>query len=475
MNTVMAHSGLLKFKSGRDIRPGTYTPIGDLAESWEQPDNLTYSFKLRRGVKFHNIAPVNGREATSADIVYSYQRAIDLKFLASLLGGVQRMETPDPYTFKITLAEPNADFLVNLAATNLAVVAKEAVDVNGDLKNGPHIGTGPWIVSSVAPGTRDLVLTRNPDYYVKGVPYVDRVEISHVFEPSTLIAAFRAGQLDAIGGGVSPQQVEPIFKASPAQFTFEQIPLYLAQDELGFKVDAPPFNDPRIRKAVVLAMDREALIATANGGFGILTSGVVTPDATWQLSPDTLKPLYKSDVEGAKRLLAEAGQPNLQFELTVPTYKSQVYVTMGEQLQAQLRAAGIEVKLKPLDATSYGPVVQQRGEFSAYLGNNGTRLSANQDLLGRYHGKGALTKIQTRYNNPKLDDLIDQQKVLSADPAKRRTLLEQIQRTVIDDNVIVSVSAPIQGLLRWSYVKDFYVNGSITDSLGCWIRAWIDK
>jgi len=127
LNTSMAYSGLLKFKHGPAIKPGTYISEGDLAESWEQPDDLTYIFKLRRGVKFQNLKPVNGREATSADVQYSYQRVIDLKTVSSLLAGVQKMETPDPYTLKITLSEPNADFLTNISTVVMYIVAKEAV------------------------------------------------------------------------------------------------------------------------------------------------------------------------------------------------------------------------------------------------------------------------------------------------------------------------------------------------------------
>src|SRR5262249_4908349 len=160
------------------------------------PDDLTYIFKLRRGVKFQNLKPVNGREATSADVQYSYQRVIDLKTVSSLLAGVQKMETPDPYNFKITLSEPNAHFLTNISTVVMYVVAKEAVEVNGDLKNGPHVGTGPWIVESVTPGTRECYLVRNPDYFLKGLPYVDRLEFLRIPDPATVISAFRAKQLD---------------------------------------------------------------------------------------------------------------------------------------------------------------------------------------------------------------------------------------------------------------------------------------
>jgi peptide/nickel transport system substrate-binding protein len=475
LNTVLAYSGLMQFKYGKGVQPTAYQPTGDLAESWEQPDDLTYIFKLRQGVKFQNIKPVNGRELTSADILYSYQRIIDLKALAAYLNGVQKMEAPDPYTFKITLSEPNADFLVNLSAPSLVVVAKEAVEINGDLKKGPIVGSGAWIVESIDPSTRAMAMVRNPDYFRKGLPYADRLEIQRIVDASTFIAAFRGKELDTIASGVLPQQSEPLRKANPNEVNSLDVILYLASDEFGFKSDVPPFNDARVRKAVIKAIDRETLIAAANGGFAILTSGVVTPDVSWQLTPDILKSLYKRDVVGAKQLLGEAGVPNLQFELTVPTFKAQVYVTMGEQIQAQLREAGIDMKLRVLDPLAYTGTVSTRGEFSAYLSNAGGRITANQDLLGRFHSRGAMTRIQTKYSNPQLDALIDQQRVLSRDPAKRRTLLDQIQRTVIEDDVIVSMSASIQPILSWSYVKDFDIGTNIVDSYGVWTEAWLDK
>src|SRR5439155_23278478 len=157
-------------------------------------------------------------------------------------------------------------------------------------------------------------------------------------------------------------------------------------------------------------------------------------------------------------------QPNLEFELMIPTYRSQVYVTMGEQLQAQLKEAGITTRLKVVDSPTYTAAVAQRGEFTAYLGSNGGRLNANQDLLNRYHSQGPAAKIQTRYNNPRLDALIEQQRVLTKDADKRRGLLEQIQRMVIEDNILVSVSSPSQQVLHWNYVRDFYPHGVITDS-----------
>jgi ABC-type transport system substrate-binding protein len=476
LSPTMAYSGLLQFKHGKDIQPGTYIPTGDLAESWEQPDELTYLFKLRPGVKFQNVKPVNGREVTSADVLYSLQRVIALKFLASLLDGVDKMETPDPRTVKVTLARPNADFLGNLAANNLAVVPKESVEVNGDLKNGPWIGTGPWIVESVTQdGNRDPVLVRNPDYFLKGLPYVDRLEFVRLADATTGIAAFRAKQLDILNPSVTAQSADEVYRSNPKEMYVLRTPQYGSSVEMAFKGSAPPFNDPRVRKAVVLAMDREAVLKDVQGGFGILTSGVLAPEPAWQLSQEELKPLYKRDVARAKQLLAEAGVPNLEFTLTVPNYGANLYVAISEYLQAQWKEVGINAQLKVVDSAAFSGTILARGDFAAYVANAGGRLTSNADLLNRYHSKGNAATTQTGYNNPKLDDLIDQQKVLGRDPAKRRQLIEQIQRTVIDDSILVGVFVSIQQLVLWNYVKDFYQNGIFTDSPSAWTDAWIDK
>jgi peptide/nickel transport system substrate-binding protein len=115
LSGAMCYSQLLMFKWGTDTPPPSYIPIGDLAESWTQPDDTTYVFKLRPGVKFHNLPPVNGRELVADDIAFSYQRIRDLKVSASLLTGLTKIETPDRSTLKLTLDKPNPDFLIGLS------------------------------------------------------------------------------------------------------------------------------------------------------------------------------------------------------------------------------------------------------------------------------------------------------------------------------------------------------------------------
>src|SRR5262245_22939644 len=113
----VCYSQLLAYKWGKEFVPPSFIVGPDLAESWSQPDDLTYIFKLRPGAKWHNIAPVNGREATAEDVVYSYQRIRDLKSYAANLGGVAQLEAVDKNTFRMTLERPNADILGNLCLT----------------------------------------------------------------------------------------------------------------------------------------------------------------------------------------------------------------------------------------------------------------------------------------------------------------------------------------------------------------------
>src|SRR5439155_4473853 len=107
----VCYSTLMTYRSGADIQAPSYIPTGDLAESWEQPDDLTYIFKLRRGVKFHNIAPVNGRELVADDLLYSYQRILAKKSFAGFLAGIAKTEAVDKATLKLTLQRPNPDIL----------------------------------------------------------------------------------------------------------------------------------------------------------------------------------------------------------------------------------------------------------------------------------------------------------------------------------------------------------------------------
>src|SRR5262245_26761405 len=135
-NLSFTHSRLVKVKAGPSIVPGTLPVEADLAESWAQPNDRTYVFKLRKGVRWHNKPPVNGRELTAEDVKYTYERFLSIKGNPnrSMLGAVEKIDAPDKYTVRFLLNEPFGWFLDYLANTVMWIVTKEAVDQFGDLK-----------------------------------------------------------------------------------------------------------------------------------------------------------------------------------------------------------------------------------------------------------------------------------------------------------------------------------------------------
>src|SRR5438309_8149556 len=174
-NLSFTHSRLVRIKSGAQVKPGTMPIEPDLAESWTQPNDTTFVFKLRKGVRWHNKPPVNGRELTAEDVVYTVDRFLKVKGNANayMLDSVTKVEPVDRYTVKFTLKEPFAWFLDMIAnPISMAIVARECVEKFGDLKRVESVvGTGPWMLESHRPNV-GVTFVRHPNYFVPGQPYI---------------------------------------------------------------------------------------------------------------------------------------------------------------------------------------------------------------------------------------------------------------------------------------------------------------
>src|SRR5215468_10019538 len=187
------YNALLRFNhDGTKILP-------DLAEKWEQKDETTYVFKLRQGVKFHNVAPVNGRELTSEDVKYSIERQMTnqpgkFQHAYFFLGKLASIETPDKFTIAFKTKEPYAPFLNYIASPWTVIVAREVVEKHGDLQR-HAIGTGPFIMQEYR-RDQEAVFTKNPSYFRKGFPYLDEIRLQYVIDPVAATAAFRGQQTD---------------------------------------------------------------------------------------------------------------------------------------------------------------------------------------------------------------------------------------------------------------------------------------
>jgi peptide/nickel transport system substrate-binding protein len=473
MGPGIAYSRLVQFKADHSVKPEDTVPTGDLAERWEQPDDATYLFKLRPGARWHNIAPVNGRPVVADDVKYSYERQLALKVNAGWLPKFDKVEVVDPQTLKISLPKPDADFLVSLAATYNRIVPRESVEVKGDLQEGPIIGSGPWIFEKWEKGNL-VALVRNPDYYLKGVPYVDRIELYQIADVATQLSAFRTKALDMLSGtSLTAKDAETIQKSDP-----DAVAEYFRQPQgiwMNMNATKPPLNDIRVRQAIFKAIDKQQIIDTVFQGRGWYFIGVPMPSVDYYLPQDEVRAAYKQDLATAQRLLAQASlPPDLELELyTLSVGGSTTWKDAAELIQANLAKVGLKSRIRLSEGSPpWAAAMYQTGAYDIGIGST-TPVSANGDLFGVYHGSAA-TRNAGRAKDPELDALIEKQATLVKDPEGRRRILAEIQRAVLNSPQAIYLLGYETPVLRWKYLQDFFfAQNIVTDE--AYPLLWLDK
>lgn len=320
---VYTYSRLLKYDSAPGKATGDLRPTGDIADKWEfSPDNLTCTFTLRDGVKFQDVAPVSGRAVDIDDIKFSWgrltapesQNAIQVNY-------VDKVEFPDPKTVKFTLKEPNAGFLDNMADTNLLFVMPKEADGGFDPAK-QMIGSGPWKMDSYRQSS-SFQFSKNPDWYMAGFPFFDKVEIAISPTYANRKAQFVAGNIDSTD--LSSDDVTEIKKQNDKIQLYHEIAQLLSWFYFDKTPDAPWNKDPRVRIAISRGIDRDALTELAynlkrlqDAGFdvkGPWNNAMPAGFTRWWLDPQSKEqgPTAENfvyDVGEAKKLLSAAGYPD---------------------------------------------------------------------------------------------------------------------------------------------------------------------
>src|SRR5215831_16453067 len=355
-NLSFTHSRLVRIKSGAQVKPNTLPIEPDLAESWSQPNDTTFVFKLRKGVRWHNKPPVNGRELTAEDVKYTYERFLTLTGNPnrSMLEQIEKIDALDRYTVRFTLSEPFAWFLDYLATTSTWIIAKESVEKFGDVKKAEAaIGTGPFMLERHEPNVR-MTFVRHPNYFVAGLPYVDGVELTIDADPASRFSGWLSGKYDF---GPEYQQVvrrTDLEIARPRKTGLQTAEyVWFTGGYTAVKLDQEPFKDVRVRRAMGRASNwREFLESSPHAlGQGAPNMAVPAASADWSIPLGDLTPegreLYEQDIASAKRLLAQAGYPNgfkVPCESTAgygPDYVDRMSITLKNW-----KAAGIDTDLK---------------------------------------------------------------------------------------------------------------------------------
>jgi peptide/nickel transport system substrate-binding protein len=429
---IPIYEGLLSFdyKPGEDFRKELKV-VPYLAERWEQPDETTYVFHLRKGVKWHD-----GKGLTADDVVFSLNYIRD-KTNACLKGGnlagVRSIEKVDAMTVRIVTDGPLAPLLENLAQRETAIFPKHIYDAGQLFKGVPgSVGTGPMRLKSFDRNEK-IVYTAFQEYW-RGRPYLDGIIAYFVPERQSRLAGFVVKQSDVLTVSDKAQ-----YDAAVAQVTGavgEGFPTTHGY-AIYLRVDRPPFNDVRVRRAIHLALNRHDMVKALSFGVGKINPPGVSAVSAWAMPEEELLKLpgYKlpkdKDTAEAKRLLKEAGYGDgLTFSIQAVSVWDNPRI--AEVAARQLKDAGITVKLDFIDAGQYF-ANQRKGDFQAQL--NGMSSDHIDASLHQYYYSKAGGNA-ARIADAELDRLIETQR-RTLDKEQRYRVLRQIQEFLLDKMYVI--------------------------------------
>ena len=435
-----------------DVIPG-------LAESWQvSPDGLAWTFKLRRGVRFHDGTPLD------ADAVkFTFDRVIDAghphaksgkwSFVVGYLSSVKSVDVVDPLTVRLNLKYPTASLLALLALPNCAIVSPTAFAKAPDDFNHQPVGSGRYRFESWDRGSR-LVLRRHDDYWgAKGKP--QRLVYRPIPEANARVAELLTGGVDLILP-IPPDFVERLERTSSVR-VYKKTGLTIWY--VGFNVDRKPFTDKRVRQALNHAVNKEAIARDILKGTGIPAVGPLLP-GTWGFEPNVRR--YPYDAAAARRLLGDAGYPGgFEIDFWVPDSGSgmQAPVEMSTVIQANLAAVGVKAAMKTFEWGSY--LGKVRSDAPAMFALSWFLKSEDPDLsmYPLFYSKNSPLPNRSNYNNPEVDQLLVQARQVS-DRAKRAELYRRAQRMIVEDAPWIFVDHEVQVIATRSDVKGFKLHPS---------------
>jgi peptide/nickel transport system substrate-binding protein len=386
-----------------------------LAERWQTAaDNLTYTFFLKKGVRFHN-----GRPFTADDVKFVLDRARNPETKhphAKQYEDIATIDVKDPQTVTITLKQPNAMFLYNLARQGSVIYPREAVEQQ---KSNP-VGTGPFALARWDRGDR-IVLKKNADYHVKGLPRLEQVTFRFIPDPNAALAALQAGDIDVLSFGLGPESVEVVRRSPALQVVLGET---TSDVILALNNSKKPYSDVRVRRAITHAVNKDEILKGAMFGFGRVLGTNIDPLNPYFVDMAKAVP-YNPD--RARQLLAEAGYPNgFDAVLRVPPQYPYT-VRTGEVLVGQLAKAGIRVALEQIEWGQWLERIYKNADYDMTIIGHGEAWDA---------GNYANPKYYFRYDSPRFQEVYKQSET-TLDDAKRRALYQDLQKIMVEEAPVV--------------------------------------
>ncbi len=454
-----------------------FSIIGNLAEKYEvSADGKKITLHIRKGVKWQNVPPVNGREFTSADVKWNLERikATPTAGQARNLANLDTVETPDAYTVILNMKTPFAPMIYYLADPNMMMYPKELQETYGDKQAKVAIGTGPFLFDAYEPKV-SLSFKRNPDYWQKDLPRLDTLKIVFIADAAARQAALRTGQVDMMFG-MAQADADTLKKSAPNLVYTEH---FGQMYHLRLNAKTKPFDDPRVRKAIHLAIDRQSLIKLALFGAGDLVAffrpdtiptGVYIPPTQLATLPG-FRPDKTADIAEAKKLLAEAGYANgLTFEAS--TTACPMYTRANETIKQQLEAIGVTMNIKQEEYTVLAEKLTKTGDYQAMLTNIG---GGDADALYfTYYSKSPTNPVG--WGNAVTDKLFDEGRA-EFDPAKRAAIYRNLEQELLKELWSIPLFTENQYMVAQPGFKELTpIKGASQIFFGLmYLYAWIDK
>ena len=447
-------------------------PSGQLAESWEiSEDGKTYTFKLRKGVVFHD-----GEPFTSADVKFSMDKFLRETHsrMRTYMEHVESIDTPDDYTVVFKLKQPFGPFLGIFEPGTAPVIPKhiyEGTDFANNEMNATPIGTGPFKFEAWEKGSY-IHLVKNEDYYVDGLPYLDEVYYRVIPDAAARAVAFETGEVDVLpGGSVENWDVPRLTEMDNVCSTGSGWEFFAPHAWMWLNNREGPTSDVRFRQAVMYAMDRDFQRDVVWNGFGNVATGPVSSKTNFYSDDVTI---YDHNPEKAEELLAEMGYDGEEVRL-LPLPYGETWQRWAEAIRQNLSEVGINVSIDSTDVAGWNEKTSQWDYDMAftYLYQYGDpALGVSRNYTADRIQKGSPWNNVEGYDNPELDEKWFAAATMIS-PEERQAAYNEIQQEIVDD-------VPVAWLLELEFptiyrcdIKDLVTTGiGVNDGPR---NAWIEQ
>jgi peptide/nickel transport system substrate-binding protein len=466
------YDGLVRFAEGFKIVPG-------LAQSWTiSPDALTYTFKL------HKASWHDGKPLTSEDVKFTFLE-VSTKYgskFAAPGSAIKEILTPDPQTVVIKLSKPFGPFLFSMACEQNAAILPAHIFRGTDVLKNPAtltkpVGSGPFMLQEWVRGSQ-LTFVKNPNYWAKGEPFLDRLVVKIMPDPGARILALQAGEIDYVDQYYFPISAFKVFEKNP-KFSLKEVN-YPSDDIIILNTRKPPLNNVKVRQALMIALDRNYIQKNVFLGTGQPGMGPFDSRIPWSYNPSTnYEKLYPHDRAKAEALLDEAGfkkgADGTRFTLRLSFDPGRgEYTSWAQATQRFWQAVGVKVVLEGAERPVVLKKVYADYDFDATMQNYSTSGDPALGIVRTFQTasikQGTNFNNASGYSNPQVDELLDKGRD-AADQAGRAKFYFQAQEILARDLPTLTVHQQAQ-------------MGAASENLGgmwqaaayqWWNRAWLKK